>query len=98
MTNSARRGPVLALAASLVSVACGALGGSGANATLCPPAALESVTVETKTFTPVTYAVLIDRAYTGDSKRSPVLSVAAASAHGARDRRGRVAEARSASR
>jgi len=71
MTNSARRGPVLALATSLVFGACGALGGSGANATLCPPAALESVTVETKTSAPVTYAVLIDRAYTGDSKRSP---------------------------
>ena len=71
MTNSVRRGPVLVLATALVFAACGALGGSGANATLCPPAALESVTVETKTFTPVTYAVLIDRAYTGDSKRSP---------------------------
>ncbi|MDP9281164.1 MAG: hypothetical protein M3P38_03605 [Chloroflexota bacterium] len=71
MTNSARRGPVLALATALVFAACGALGGSGANATLCPPAALEPVTVEVKTSTPVTYAVLIDRAYTGDSKRSP---------------------------
>ena len=71
MTNSARRGPVLALATALVFAACGAIGGSGANATLCPPAALESVTVEAKTSTPVTYAVLIDRAYTGDSKRSP---------------------------
>ena len=71
MTNSARRGPVLALATALVFAACGALGGPGANATLCPPAALESVTVDAKTTTPVTYAVLIDRAYTGDSKRSP---------------------------
>jgi hypothetical protein len=71
MTNSARRGPVLALATSLVFAACGALGGSRANATLCPPAALESVTVEAKASTPITYAVLIDRAYTGDSKRSP---------------------------
>ncbi|HEY6204213.1 MAG TPA: hypothetical protein VI056_14390 [Candidatus Limnocylindria bacterium] len=70
MTNSARRGPVLALATALVFVACGAIGGP-ANATLCPPAALESVTVEAKAITPVTYAVLIDRAYTGDSKRSP---------------------------
>jgi hypothetical protein len=71
MTNSARRGPVLVLAMTLVFAACGALGGSGANATLCPPAALEPVTVDVKTSTPVTYAVLIDRAYTGDSKRSP---------------------------
>ncbi len=71
MTNSARRGPVLALATALVLAACGAVGGPGANATLCPPAALEPVTVDAKTSTPVTYAVLIDRAYTGDSKRSP---------------------------
>jgi hypothetical protein len=71
MTNSARRGPVLVLAMTLVFAACGALGGSGANATLCPPAALEPVTVDVKASTPVTYAVLIDRAYTGDSKRSP---------------------------
>lgn len=71
MTNSARRGPVLTLTTALVFAACGAIGGSGANATLCPPAALEPVTVDAKTITPVTYAVLIDRAYTGDSKRSP---------------------------
>jgi hypothetical protein len=71
MTNSARRGPVLALATALVLAACGAIGRPGANATLCPPAALESVTVDAKTVTPVTYAVLIDRAYTGDAKRSP---------------------------
>jgi hypothetical protein len=62
---------VLALATALVFAACGVIGGPGANATLCPPAALESVTVDAKTTTPVTYAVLIDRAYTGDSKRSP---------------------------
>jgi hypothetical protein len=71
MANSARRVPALALASALVLAACGAIGGSGANATLCPPAALESVTVEARTAVPVTYAVLIDRAYTGDSKRSP---------------------------
>ena len=71
MTNSARRGPVLVLATALVFAACGVIGGPGANATLCPPAALEPVTVDAKTITPVTYAVLIDRAYTGDSKRSP---------------------------
>jgi len=71
MANSARRVPALALASALVLAACGAIGGSGANATLCPPAALESVTLDTRTVAPVTYAVLIDRAYTGDSKRSP---------------------------
>ena len=71
MANSARPGIALALAVAFVLVGCGALGGSGANATLCPPAALESVTVDTKAVTPVTYAVLIDRAFTGDAKRSP---------------------------
>jgi hypothetical protein len=70
MANSARRGLALTLVA-FVAAACGAIGGAGPNATLCPPAALESVTVETKTVAPVTYAVLIDRAYTGDAKRSP---------------------------
>jgi hypothetical protein len=71
MANSARPGLALALATAVVFAGCGAFGGSGANATLCPPAALEPVTVDAKTVTPVTYAVLIDRAYTGDSKRSP---------------------------
>jgi hypothetical protein len=69
MANSARRGLALGLIA-VVLAACGAIGGSGANATLCPPAALESVAVEGKTVAPVTYAVLIDRAFTGDAKRS----------------------------
>jgi hypothetical protein len=71
MANSARRGLALTLAAAFVLAGCGAFGGSGANATVCPSDALESVTVETKAATPVTYAVLIDRAYTGDAKRSP---------------------------
>lgn len=70
MANSARRGLVLAVAASAVLASCGAFGGSPA-ATLCPPAALESITVDVKSVAPVTYAVLIDRAYTGDAKRSP---------------------------
>lgn len=69
MANSARRGLVLALAATLLLTACGALGGSP-GATLCPPAILESVVVETNSRAPVTYAVLIDRAYTGDANRS----------------------------
>jgi hypothetical protein len=71
MANSARRGPALTLVTAFVLAACGAIGGSGPSATLCPPATLESVTVDTKTVAPVTYAVLIDRAYTGDAKRSP---------------------------
>jgi hypothetical protein len=70
MANSARLPYVLALAAVVVA-SCGAIGGSGPGATLCPPAALESVTVDAKTAAPVTYVVLIDRAYTGDAKRSP---------------------------
>jgi len=70
MANSARRVLAPALASALSFAACGAIGGSGANATFCPPAALQSVTVEARTVVPVTYAVLIDRAYTGDSKRS----------------------------
>jgi hypothetical protein len=69
MANSARRGP--ALARWPVLAACGAIDGSGPSATLCPPATLESVTVDTKTVAPVTYAVLIECAYTGDAKRSP---------------------------
>jgi hypothetical protein len=71
MANSARRCLVLALASAFVLASCGAIGGSGPGATLCPPASLEPVTVDTKTVAPVTYAVLIDRAYTGDAKRSP---------------------------
>ncbi|HKY50779.1 MAG TPA: hypothetical protein VJP45_05935 [Candidatus Limnocylindria bacterium] len=70
MPNSARRAATLAVVATLVLASCGALGGSP-GATLCPPAALESVAIETRSGTPVTYAVLIDRAYTGDAKRSP---------------------------
>lgn len=70
MANSARRSLAAALATALVFASCGAIGGLP-GATLCPPAALESVTVDTKTAKPVTYAVLIDRAYTGDAKRSP---------------------------
>jgi hypothetical protein len=70
MANSARLPYALALTAVVVA-SCGAIGGSGPGATLCPPAALESVTVDAKTAAPVTYVVLIDRAYTGDAKRSP---------------------------
>jgi hypothetical protein len=70
MPNSARRGLALTLVAFLV-VACGGLGGSGDTATLCPTAQLVSVSLDSKSVAPVTYAVLIDRAYTGDAKRSP---------------------------
>jgi hypothetical protein len=70
MANSAR--PPIALVLTAVFLAsCGVIGGEGPGATLCPPASLESVTVDAKTAAPVTYVVLIDRAYTGDAKRSP---------------------------
>jgi len=71
MADSARPALALALATAFVVSACGVIGGSGPCATLCPPAALEPVTIDAKPVTPVTYAVLFHRAYTGDSKRSP---------------------------
>jgi len=70
MANSVSRGGVLALATFLVLTGCGVFG-TGASSSLCPPAVLESVRLDTKAVAPVTYAVLIDRAYTGDAKRSP---------------------------
>jgi len=71
MANSVSRGSVLALATVLVLTGCGVFGASGSGGALCPPAVLESVSVDTKAVAPVTYAVLIDRAYAGDVKRSP---------------------------
>jgi len=71
MANSAWRGLAPALVTAFVLAACGALGGAGPSPSLCPPAQLESVAIESKTTVPVTYAVLVDRAYTGDAKRSP---------------------------
>ena len=59
----------MTLAMAVVLASCGAIGG-GPGATLCPPAELESVALDTKSAAPVTYAMLIDRAYTGDAKRS----------------------------
>ena len=71
MANSVSRGISLALATAFVLAGCGVFGGSSASGASCPPAVLESVTVDTKVVAPVTYAVLIDRAYAGDAKRSP---------------------------
>src|ERR1700687_3841580 len=71
MANSVSRGSALALASVLVLAGCGVIGPSSTSAGLCPPAVLESVILDTKTTTPVTYALLIDRAYSGDAKRSP---------------------------
>jgi hypothetical protein len=70
MANSARW-PLALVLTTVVLASCGAIGGSGPGATLCPPAVLESVTVDANTAAPVTYVVLIDRAYSGDAKRSP---------------------------
>ncbi len=69
MANSARAGTALTLVAFVVA-ACGAIGGPASGA-LCPPSDLVAVTVDMKPVAPATYAVLIDRAYTGDAKRSP---------------------------
>ena len=60
----------LPLVAALVAGACGGLGSSGGI--VCPGApALERVTLPNGTGASVTYGFLIDRAYTGDAKRSP---------------------------
>jgi hypothetical protein len=66
----AKRRRVLALVALLAAAlsACG--GASDANATMCPAPALESVSVPGAAGGAVTYGFLIDRAYTGDAKRS----------------------------
>src|SRR5919201_707132 len=69
------RGPwvhfALPLVAAVIAVACGGLG-SDSSAKLCPGTTLEAVTLPPATpAPPVTYGFLIDRAYTGDAKRSP---------------------------
>lgn len=70
MAERERLGLALALSAAVVLAACSPLGRSEPNSTMCPPAALEQLRPPVAT-TPVTYGVLIDRAYTGDAKRSP---------------------------
>ena len=57
------------LAAVLVS-ACGVLGGNS-NGIVCPAPTLEPVTPPAAAGAAVTYGFLVDRAYTGDAKRSP---------------------------
>ena len=60
----------LPLVAALVVGACGGLGSSGG--VVCPGApALEAVAAPGGAGASVTYGFLIDRAYTGDAKRSP---------------------------
>ena len=59
----------LPIAAVLLS-SCGAFG-SDANAPMCPGPTLEPTTPTASTVPPATYGFLVDRAYTGDAKRSP---------------------------
>jgi hypothetical protein len=59
----------LPLVAALVVVGCGGLGSSGV---VCPGApSLEALWSPAGAADPITYGFLIDRAYTGDAKRSP---------------------------
>ena len=57
------------IAAVLVS-ACGVLGGNS-NGIVCPAPTLEPVAPPAAAGAAVTYGFLVDRAYTGDAKRSP---------------------------
>src|SRR6266550_3069054 len=63
-----RLGLALPLIAALLVAGCGGL---GANGSLCPAPTLEPVTTPGGSGASVTYGFLIDRAYTGDAKRSP---------------------------
>jgi hypothetical protein len=63
-----RLGFALPLIAALLAAGCGGL---GANGTICPGPTLEPVTTPVTAGASVTYGFLIDRAYTGDAKRSP---------------------------
>src|SRR5437773_800960 len=65
----ARLGLALPLVAALIAAGCGGLGTS--NGSVCPAPTLEPVTTPGGSGASVTYGFLIDRAYTGDAKRSP---------------------------
>src|SRR5207253_3153744 len=65
----ARLGFALPLVAALIAAGCGGLGTS--NGSVCPAPTLEPVTTPAGSGASVTYGFLIDRAYTGDAKRSP---------------------------
>src|SRR5437879_2522532 len=64
-----RLGLAVPLIAALLVAGCGGLGTS--NGSLCPAPTLEPVTTPGGSGASVTYGFLIDRAYTGDAKRSP---------------------------
>jgi hypothetical protein len=63
-----RLGFALPLIAALVAGACGLSVGGGS---VCPAPTLEPVRTPAGAGTSITYGFLIDRAYTGDAKRSP---------------------------
>src|SRR5256712_12300066 len=63
-----RSGFALQLIGGLLGAGCGGL---GASDTVCPGPTLEPVTTPAAAGASVTYGFLIDRAYTGDAKRSP---------------------------
>jgi hypothetical protein len=65
-----RRILALPLATAFLITGCGVLG-SGPNGEVCPAPTLEPVTPPAAAGASVTYGFLIDRAYTGDAKRSP---------------------------
>src|SRR5437588_4097429 len=72
MARGTRTRLVLAfpLVAALIVTGCGVLGSNG-NGTVCPAPTLEPVTAPSAGSGSVTYGFLVDRAYTGDAKRSP---------------------------
>ena len=72
MARGKRIRPIFALplVAALLVAGCGLLG-SGSNGTVCPAPTLEPVTPPSAAGAAVTYGFLVDRAYTGDAKRSP---------------------------
>jgi hypothetical protein len=66
--NRVRLSVVACVTAAVVLAACG---GAGANGTVCPAPTLEPTRAPSAAGGPITYGFLIDRAYTGDTKRSP---------------------------
>src|SRR5712691_8816203 len=65
-----RQSLALPLIATLLVAGCGLLNRE-ANPPVCPGVSIDTVYVPAAPATPVTYGFLIDRAYTGDAKRSP---------------------------
>ena len=70
MTRGRGLGVALPLAAAMLVTACGGLG-ADQNGTVCPAPSLTPIATPSASATPVTYGFLVDRAYTGDAKRSP---------------------------